>query len=130
MDYLTQCAPQRVFYYFEQLSRIPRGSGNMAGVSTYCLQFAQAHGLDATRDKQDNVIIRKPASPGHEAADPVILQGHLDMVCEKLPGSDFDFTKDPLRLQLEGDWLTADGTTLGADNGIAIAMILARAGAD
>lgn len=125
MDYLTKCAPQRVFYYFEQLSRIPRGSGNMAGVSAYCLQFAQAHGLDATRDKQDNVIIRKPASPGHEAADPVILQGHLDMVCEKLPGSDFDFTKDPLHLQLEGDWLTADGTTLGADNGIAIAMILA-----
>ena len=125
MDCLTKCAPQRVFYYFEQLSRIPRGSGNMAGVSAYCLQFAQAHGLDATRDKQDNVIIRKPASPGHEAADPVILQGHLDMVCEKLPGSDFDFTKDPLHLQLEGDWLTADGTTLGADNGIAIAMILA-----
>ena len=122
---LTGYAPERVFYYFEQLSRIPHGSGNMDAISKYCQDFAVAHNLRCRRDEYNNVIIFKPASPGREQDPAVILQGHLDMVCEKVPGSDFDFETDGLRLLVEEDWLTADGTTLGADNGIAIAMALA-----
>ena len=122
---LTGCTPERVFYYFEKLSQIPHGSGNMDAISKFCADFAEAHGLRYRRDAYDNVIIFKPASPGREQDPTVILQGHLDMVCEKVPGSTFDFEKDSLKLLVEDDWVTADGTTLGADNGIAIAMALA-----
>lgn len=117
--------PEKVFKYFYELSAVPRGSGNMKGIANYCMAFANAHSLDAMRDDADNVIIFKPATPGYETAEPVILQGHLDMVCQKTPECEIDFEKDGLDLYVEGDFLKARGTTLGADNGIAIAMILA-----
>lgn len=122
---LANCSPERVFYYFEQICRIPHGSGDMGRISQFCQAFAEAQGLRCRRDEYDNVIIFKDATPGREQDPTVILQGHLDMVCEKAPGSDFDFTRDSLKLRVEEDWVMADGTTLGADNGIAIAMIMA-----
>jgi len=114
-----------VLQYFTEISAIPRGSGNMEGISRYCVEFAEKQGLRVLRDTVNNVIIFKEGSSGYKKASPVILQGHLDMVCQKEPDFDFDFTKDGLKLYTEGDWIYARGTTLGADNGIAIAMIMA-----
>lgn len=122
---LENTEPKRVFHYFEAISAIPRGSGNTRAVSDYCVHFAKEHGLEVVQDKLGNVIIKKDASKGFENHPAVILQGHLDMVCEKEPGLDFDFLKDGLRLRIDGDLLSAEGTTLGADDGIAVAMILA-----
>lgn len=122
---LENTEPKRVFHYFEAISAIPRGSGNTKAVSDYCVRFAKEHGLEVTQDALNNVIIKKKASAGYENHAAVILQGHLDMVCEKEAGLDFDFLRDGLRLRLDGDLLSAEGTTLGADDGIAVAMILA-----
>lgn len=122
---LESLQPQRVFHFFEDLCAIPHGSGNTDAISDYCVNFAAAHGLSCEKDASNNVLIRKPASPGYESHPTVILQGHLDMVCEKAPDCPIDFTKDGLSLQVDGDLLSADGTTLGADDGIAVAMILA-----
>ncbi len=115
----------RVFDFFESLSAIPRGSGNMRGVADYCEDFAKGHGLKYIRDSADNVIIFKDGSFGYENSDPVILQCHLDMVCQKTPECHIDFEKDGLDLYIDGDFIKAHGTTLGADNGIAVAMTLA-----
>ncbi len=116
---------ETVFKYFEEISRIPRGSGNMEKISAYCEKFAKKHSLEYVRDDVNNVIIYKPASEGYENASPVILQGHLDMVCQKDEGIDINFETDGLDIFLDGDYLQARGTTLGADNGIAVAMIMA-----
>ena len=115
----------RVLKYFEEISSIPRGSGHMQQIADYCMNFAQEHSLKAVRDNADNVIIYKQASNGYETADAVILQGHLDIVWQKTENCDIDLLNEGLRLITEGDIITADGTTLGADNGIAVAMILA-----
>ncbi len=115
----------KVFEYFEQLSQIPRGSGNEKEVSDYLVDFAKNHNLEVIQDKALNVIIRKKATSGYENKPAVIIQGHMDMVCEKNTDIEHDFTKDPLKLRIEGDKLSATGTTLGADNGIAVAMGLA-----
>ncbi len=115
----------KVFAYFEELSAIPRGSGNTDAVSAYCMAFAEAHGFEASRDSFNNVVIKKPASAGYEGHDTVILQGHLDMVCEKTADSTHDFLRDGIKLVSDGEMLRADGTTLGADDGIAVAMTLA-----
>jgi dipeptidase D len=115
----------KVFEYFEQLSQIPRGSGNEKEVSDYLVNFAKNHNLEVIQDKALNVIIRKKATSGYENKPAVIIQGHMDMVCEKNTDTEHDFTKDPLKLRVEGDKLSATGTTLGADNGIAVAMGLA-----
>ena len=125
MSVLSHLEPQNVFSYFETICGIPHGSGNTGAIVDYCVRFAEERGLSWYRDQADNLVIRKPASPGYEQAETVILQGHTDMVCEKDPGLDFDFTKDGIRLVVEGDTLRADGTTLGGDNGIAVAMCLA-----
>ena len=117
--------PVRVFKYFEEITKIPHGSENMDKISSYCMEFAEKTGLKAIRDEANNVIIFKPASKGYESAEPVILQGHLDMVCQKEPENQIDFEKDGLRIYVDGDFVKADGTTLGADNGIAVAMIMA-----
>ncbi|MBR2878691.1 MAG: aminoacyl-histidine dipeptidase [Clostridia bacterium] len=117
--------PERVFKYFREICAIPHGSGNMEKISAYCEGFAKANGLDYIRDDVNNVIIYKPASAGYETASPVILQGHLDMVCQKDEGVNIDFETDGLDIFLDGDYLKAKGTTLGADNGIAVAMIMA-----
>lgn len=114
--------PSRVFYYFEQISRIPRGSGNTRQISDYLADFAAAHGLSYVQDAMNNVVIYKDGTKG---VQPVILQGHMDMVAEKKPGSAHDFLKDPLDLMIDGDDLTARDTTLGGDDGIALAYMLA-----
>jgi dipeptidase D len=116
---------ERVFYYFEEISKIPRGSGDMKGISNYCKNFAIDHDLDYIQDEHYNMIIKKPATAGYEDAVPVILQGHLDMVCVKKDDCEHDFTKDPIELVVDGDDLYANGTSLGGDNGIAIAYMLA-----
>lgn len=125
MGKLSHLVPQDVFGYFEELTQIPRGSGDMEKISSYCLKFAEKHGLYAYRDDANNVIVTKPASKGYENSKPVILQGHLDMVCQKTENSDIDFTKDGLDIFTDGEYIHANGTTLGADNGIAVAMIMA-----
>lgn len=117
--------PTAVFKYFEQLSAIPRGSGNMKGISQFCVNFAKQNNLKYICDDADNVVIYKDATTGYELSAPIILQGHLDMVCQKTPDCDINFEKDGLDLFVDGDFLKSRGTTLGADNGIAVAMILA-----
>ncbi len=117
--------PEKVFKYFRKICSIPHGSGNMEKISSCCEEFAKKNNLDCIRDSVNNVIIYKPASAGYESAAPVILQGHLDMVCQKDESVDIDFETDGLDIFLDGDYLKARGTTLGADNGIAVAMIMA-----
>lgn len=110
---------------FEDISEIPRPSGKEEAISRYLFDRALKHGLEASRDKANNVIIKKKASPGYEGSAPVLLQAHMDMVCEKLPDCDHDFDKDPIRLIVEDDLVRADRTTLGADDGIGVALALA-----
>ncbi len=130
MNKLAGLQPERVFHYFEELAAIPHGSGNTAAISAYCVAFAEAHGLAHVQDTLGNVIIKKAATAGYEDHPAVILQGHLDMVCEKAPDCTIDFEKDGLELAVDGDWLFAEGTTLGGDDGIAVAMALAILDAD
>lgn len=115
----------RVFEIFSEICAIPHGSGDMEKIADYCVAFAKKNSLEYSRDSANNVIIYKNAAAGYENAEPVILQGHLDMVCQKTNDSDFDFSQDGLKLFTEGDLLGAENTTLGADNGIAVAYILA-----
>ena len=117
--------PASIFEYFEDVSAIPRASGNEAGVADYLCHFAKARNLECVRDASNNVLIKKPATVGREGEAPLLFQGHTDMVCEKNGDTVHDFERDPIRLILEGSCLRADGTTLGADNGIAVAMMLA-----
>ncbi len=125
MSVLSGLEPKRVFELFEEISAIPRGSGNRKKIADFCVAFADKNGLRAIRDVADNVIIFKDGTETLAGAPPVILQGHLDMVCQKTAESTVDFEKDGLQLLIDGDFIRADGTTLGADNGIAAAMILA-----
>ena len=115
----------RVFNYFEEMSKVPHGSGNMDDIAEHCVNFAKEHNLKYVRDDANNVVIYKNGSAGYEQSEPIILQGHLDMVCQKTPDHDIDFLKDGLDLYVDGDFIKARGTTLGADNGIAVAMIMA-----
>lgn len=125
MAVLEGLKPERVFYYFEEITKIPHGSHNTKEISDYLVKFAKDHNLTYMQDESNNVLIRKPAAKGYENAPTVMLQGHCDMVCEKAPGSAHDFTKDPLKLRIEGDFITAEDTTLGGDDGIAVAYALA-----
>jgi len=118
---------QTVLNIFEQISAIPRGSGNEAAISHWLRERAKDQGFAAQTDAAGNLVIRVPGTAGYEFAPIVVFQGHLDMVCEKTPDSPHDFTRDPIRCIVEGDWLHADRTTLGADNGIALALSLALA---
>ena len=117
--------PELVFKYFEEISQIPRGSGNEKEISNFLYKFAKDLGLEVIQDEHLNILIRKPATEGYENCPGVILQGHMDMVCEKNKDSDHDFEKDPIDLRIIDDMIYANGTTLGADNGIAVAMGLA-----
>ena len=125
MSVIEKLQPERVFYYFEEICKIPHGSFNTRQISNYLVAFAKEHELKYYQDSADNVIIYKPASAGYEDAPVTILQGHIDMVCEKTPESEHDFMKDSLQLQVEGDFVSAKDTTLGGDNGIAVAYGLA-----
>ncbi len=124
---LENLEPKEVFRYFEEISRIPRGSGNTDAISSYCEEFARAHSLSYLRDSYGNIVIYKQGSTGYEISDPLILQGHLDMVCEKNFEYDsrHDFKKDALNLAVMDDYIYAKGTTLGGDDGIAVAYLLA-----
>jgi dipeptidase D len=117
--------PQSLWRHFEALSAIPRASEKEAAARNYVLAQAARLGLESTTDGVGNVVIRKPARPGREGAAMAVLQGHLDMVCEKNEGTAHNFDCDPIRLVRDGDWLKADGTTLGADNGVGVAAALA-----
>jgi dipeptidase D len=117
--------PELVWKYFAEISKIPRGSKNEKKISDYIVETAKKLGLEVKRDKVLNVLVRKPASQGHENVPMVCLQGHLDMVCEKNKDKVHNFDKDPLELVVNGNYLMANGTTLGADNGIAVATNLA-----
>ena len=117
--------PKNVFKWFYEISQIPRGSGNEKAISDFLVAFAKKRNLEVWQDRAMNVIIKKPATKGFENSKPVILQGHMDMVPEKEAGSNHDFLKDPIKWQLKGEMLYATGTTLGGDDGIAVAYCLA-----
>lgn len=125
MRVLENLEPKNVFDYFEDICGIPHGSGNMEAISGFCVDFAKKHGLAYIQDEMKNVIIIKEATPGYENAEPLILQGHLDMVCEKRPDKEKDFLTEGLDLRTDGKMIWADGTTLGGDDGIAVAYALA-----
>lgn len=122
---LNHLEPKPVFGYFEEITRIPRGSGNEKGISNYLVDFAKKNDLEVIQDKAMNIIIKKPGTAGYENAPGVIIQGHMDMVNEKNKEAEHNFEKDPLKLRIKDDMIYADGTTLGADNGIAIALSMA-----
>ena len=121
----SELEPKKVFSYFKQLSDIPRGSGNERAAAEFVRDTAVSLGHEAAIDAAGNVFIRAKASPGYEDRDPVMLQGHLDMVCEANRDTVHDFLKDPIELLLDGELLRANGTTLGADDGVSVATILA-----
>ena len=125
MGVLSNLKPEKVFYFFEELTRIPRGSYNEKAVSDYITGFAKDRGLEVYQDDLYNVVIIKEAASGKENDPAIILQGHIDMVNEKTPDSPHDFEKDPLDIYIDGDYIRAKGTTLGADDGIAVAYMLA-----
>ena len=125
MAVLSNLEPKRVFEIFESLASIPHGSRNTKAISDWCVKFGEERGLECHQDAANNVILIAPATPGYENAPAVILQGHLDMVCEKEPGCAKNMDTEGLDLFVEGDTVGARGTTLGADDGIAVAMALA-----
>jgi dipeptidase D len=118
-------APHNLWKHFAEFLKIPHCSGHEKALGDYIIAFAESNSLEWKRDDVGNVVVSKPGSPGHENAEGVILQGHLDMVCEKNSDVDHDFTKDPINAQMEGDWIKANGTTLGADNGVGACAALA-----
>jgi len=125
MNNINGNLPEKPFFrYFEEISKIPRCSGNEKAVSDYLVNFANSKNLKVEQDDALNVLIKKPAFPGYEMAPTVILQGHMDMVCDKNKSSNHDFEKDPIKFRIEEDMLYAKDTTLGADDGIAIAYAL------
>jgi len=125
MSVVENLKPKIVWKHFDQITKIPRCSKHEEKIREYIIDFAKKNNLKTKTDKSGNIVIIKPASKGMERKPTVILQGHLDMVCEKNSDVVHDFLKDPIKLKLKGDILTADGTTLGADNGIGLAISLA-----
>lgn len=125
MAVLSALEPKEVFAYFEKLCSIPHGSHNTKEISDLCISFARELGLRCRQDAINNVVIWKDGTPGYEQSDPVILQGHIDMVCVKTKECTKDMAKEGLDLVTDGTWVWADQTSLGGDNGIAVAMILA-----
>lgn len=125
MAVLSGLEPKAVFEYFEKLCAVPHGSHNTKQISDLCVSFAQELGLRWRQDEVNNVVIWKEASPGYEGAEAVILQGHIDMVCVKTEDCPKDMAREGLDLRTDGEWVWADRTSLGGDNGIAVAMILA-----
>ena len=130
MRILENLEPQNVFYYFEEICKIPHGSGNTRQISDYLKAFADEHGLYCRQDELNNIIMIKEASKGYEDHEPVLLQGHMDMVAVKDADCTIDMTKDGLQLEILGGRLTAKGTSLGGDDGIAVAFALALLAGD
>jgi dipeptidase D len=125
MPALTNLEPQQLWKHFDKLAAIPRGSTKEAAARDYVRGVASKLGLQSTQDPAGNLVVRKPARPGREAAPMTLLQGHLDMVCEKNETTVHNFDVDPIKVVRDGDWLKADGTTLGSDNGVGVAAALA-----
>lgn len=125
MSILENVQPKNVFRYFEEICQIPHGSYHTRAISDYLAAFAREHHLEYYQDEMDNIVMIQEASAGYEQAEPVIIQGHMDMVCEKEADCDIDFEKDGLDIYLDGDFVKAKGTTLGGDDGIAVAYALA-----
>ncbi len=117
--------PESLFGYFLQICEIPHGSKNEAQISAFIQNFGRELGYETIADAVGNVLIKKPAAPGYENCKTIILQSHMDMVCDKRPTVEHDFTKDPIRPYVDGEWLKAEGTTLGADNGVGVAAAMA-----
>ena len=130
MRVLDKLEPQKVFYYFEEICRIPHGSGNIEQISDYLKGFAEKRNLFCIQDEYKNIIIVKEASAGYEKEEPVMLQGHMDMVAVKKPDCALDLKKDGLQPALDGDKIYAKGTSLGGDDGIAVAYALALLDSD
>lgn len=122
---ISSLKPEKLWKYFSELLKIPHGSGNEKALAEYIINLARSLNLEWQKDKVGNVVVRKPASPGLENSPGVVLQAHLDMVCEKNSDVSHDFTRDPIQAYVDGDWVKARGTTLGADNGIGVAACLA-----
>jgi len=122
---LANLEPKPVWKHFDRLAAIPRASTKEAAAREYVRALATKLGLESVQDNAGNLVIRKPARPGREGAPMALLQGHLDMVCEKNEGTVHDFDVDPIKVVRDGDWLKADGTTLGSDNGVGVAAALA-----
>lgn len=127
---ITELQPSAIWNYFYQITQIPRPSKKEERVLAYLLDFARQHNLEAKQDKAGNIVITKPATPGKEDIPTIILQSHVDMVCEKNADVTHDFDNDPIETIIDGDWIKAKGTTLGADNGIGVAAQLALLAAD
>lgn len=122
---ISALAPQAIWKHFASICSIPHPSGHEEAIRNYIKEFATANGLDWTEDEAHNILVRKAATPGMEDRQTVVLQAHLDMVPQKNGDKVFDFTKDPIEAYVDGEWVTANGTTLGADNGIGVSAILA-----
>ena len=125
MNTIKDLSPKELWGHFHTLTQIPRPSKHEAEVIAYMKKFGEDLGLETIEDEVGNVIIKKPATPGMENRKTVVLQGHLDMVPQKNSEKDFNFETDPIETLIDGDWVTADGTTLGADNGIGVAAAMA-----
>ncbi|MCL2290156.1 MAG: aminoacyl-histidine dipeptidase [Bacteroidetes bacterium] len=125
MNDILNLNPKRVFYYFNEICKIPHPSKKEEKIVAWLLETGKVLGLETKRDKIGNVLISKPATKGKENVTPVIFQSHVDMVCEKNNDTKFDFDKDPIQPYVDGEWLKAKGTTLGADDGIGVAIQLA-----
>lgn len=130
MGVLSNLEPQNVFHFFEEITKIPHGSGNVGQISDYLVKFARDRGLCCIQDELKNIIIVKEAVPGYEDEPTVILQGHMDMVAVKKPDCDIDMAKEGLRIAVRGDEIYAEGTSLGGDDGIAVAYALALLDSD
>src|SRR5271169_147702 len=122
---LAELEPKPVWKHFNALAAIPRASTKEAAAREYVLAQAARLGLEVVQDKAGNIVVRKPAHKGREGATMALLQGHLDMVCEKNEGTAHNFDTDPIKVVRDGDWLKADGTTLGSDNGVGVAAAIA-----
>lgn len=125
MAVLSELEPKKVFHYFEEISNIPRGSYHEKEISDYLVDYAKTHGFEYWQDEIYNIVMKIPASKGRETEEPVIMQGHMDMVCEKTEHADIDMETEGLRLAVDGDFVYAKETTLGGDDGIAVAYMLA-----
>ena len=125
MGVLNDIEPKEVFRQFEALSQVPRRTYRCDKIGDYCVEFAKKHRLEYVRDEVGNVVIYKPGTAGYEDSEPVILQGHMDMVASKTPESDHDFDTEPLEIFVEDGYIGAKDTTLGGDDGIALAYAMA-----
>ncbi len=125
MSEILNLKPERVWYYFNEICKIPRPSKKEEKMTAWLVEFGKSHKLETLTDEVGNVLIRKPATKGKENSKAIVLQSHTDMVCEKNASTVHDFDKDPIQPVVDGEWVKAKGTTLGADDGIGIAAQLA-----